>query len=278
MKNIKALAVFNLVAFLLHVSLAYLIQFKLISRHDVGEVSDKYPTLFTPAGITFGIWGVIYIGLTLFCIYHISKAWTKSQLDPTNHDTELIGGWFIINNLAAAGWLLAWVNESLLTSLILMGVQLISLIAIHLNLHMFDPRRTVASRVFTMIPLSIYFAWITIAAITNTCVYLESTGWDGGQLTSVDWTKIMIGIAVLITVLVITTRRNVVYGLVMAWGLYGIIIKRNQVDSDEYFQIIQTAWIGIAILGLVCVLQLIKNNLRPARFDPPFPVAPHSLK
>jgi len=278
MKNIRTLAVLNFFALLLQVSVSYLTQFKLINTQTVGEVSDKYPSLFTPAGVTFSIWAIIYAGLAMFCIYHIFKAWTKKHLDPTNQDTENIGAWFIISNLAAAGWLLSWIYEDLALSLILMAVQLGSLIAIHLRMHMYDPSRTLASRIMTMFPLSIYFAWITVASIANTSVYLVSTGWDGGQLSTIDWTRIVIGLTVLITVLVVTTGRNVMYGLVVVWALYGIIQKRNLVDSDEYFQIIQTAWVGIAVIGLVCVLQLIKNNLTPARFQPPFPVAPHSLK
>ena len=33
-----------------------------------GEVAALYPNLFTPAGITFGIWSVIYGFLTIFLI------------------------------------------------------------------------------------------------------------------------------------------------------------------------------------------------------------------
>lgn len=278
MKNIKTLSVFNLLTLLLHISVTYLIQFKVINNQDVGQVANKYPSLFTPADITFGIWGIIYVTLGIFCVYHIIKAWTKTSFDPTNQDTRNVGNWFIISNLATVAWLLAWTQEDFVLSLLCIGIQLIALIIIHLRLHIYNPNRTVAAKVFTLFPLSIYFGWITVATIANISVYLSSTGWDGGQLTYIDWTKIVIGITVLIATLVITTRRNIVFGLVIAWALYGIILKRNAVDGDEYFQVIQTAWIGIAILGLVCVLQVIKNNLKPARFEPPFPIAPHSLK
>ena len=32
------------------------------------QVSDRYPSLFTPAGITFSIWGVIYVLLGIVVI------------------------------------------------------------------------------------------------------------------------------------------------------------------------------------------------------------------
>ena len=38
------------------------------------EISAKYPSLFTPAGFTFSIWGVIYLGLVFFIIYQALPA------------------------------------------------------------------------------------------------------------------------------------------------------------------------------------------------------------
>jgi len=51
------------------------------------EVSDKYPTLVTPAGFTFAIWGIIYAFLALFIIY---------QALPKNKDKPFLGqvSWF----------------------------------------------------------------------------------------------------------------------------------------------------------------------------------------
>ena len=34
-----------------------------INGMNTGEISDLYPSLFTPSGITFSIWSVIYAGL-----------------------------------------------------------------------------------------------------------------------------------------------------------------------------------------------------------------------
>ena len=66
MRKIQALAIFNLLSLLLHISFSYLTQFKLINTLDVGQVSNKYNSIFTPSGITFAIWGVIYAALLLF--------------------------------------------------------------------------------------------------------------------------------------------------------------------------------------------------------------------
>lgn len=278
MKKVRALALFNFLAFLLHVGLSYATQFKLFNNQDVAQVSNKYTSLFTPAGITFAIWGLIYVSLCAFCIYHIIKAWTRGIVDPANEDVQRMGGWFILNNLVTAAWLLAWTNEYIALSLGLIIVQLVTLAIINLRLHIYNPVRVFSDRVFSHFPLSIYFGWITIATIANASIYLVAIGWQGYGLRHIDWARIMIGAAVIISLLVVLTRRNVFYGLVIIWALYGIVLKLNQTDSIEYFEIIQAAWIGIAVMGLVCILQLIKNNLPENKFEPPFPAAPHSLK
>ena len=78
MKNIKTLALLNALFLLVHLVPSQLTQLKLFNNQTIGDVSDKYPALFTPAGITFSIWGVIYLALSAFCIYHLLKAF-KAQ-------------------------------------------------------------------------------------------------------------------------------------------------------------------------------------------------------
>lgn len=38
------------------------------NQRSTGEISDRYPTLFTPSGFTFSIWGIIYIFLGIFVV------------------------------------------------------------------------------------------------------------------------------------------------------------------------------------------------------------------
>ncbi len=277
MKKIKSLAILNAVAFLVQLALAWMAQVHLLSVYNVGQVSGKYASLFTPAGTSFTIWGLIYLSLAAFCVYHIIMAWTQPETHPANKDIERIGGWFIMNNLATAFWLIAWTNEEISLSVMMIAVQLICLIAIHLRTGMYDPARETASKWLTQFPLSIYFGWITIATIANVSSFLNVTSWDGWGLDPIDWTNIMIGIAVFITVLVMTTRRNVLFGLAIIWGLFGIILKREEIDSVLYFHIVRTAWIGISVLGLVIVLRLIKNRVA-LKHEGHFPVAHQPLK
>ncbi|MGN6438848.1 MAG: hypothetical protein ACTHMM_20050 [Agriterribacter sp.] len=277
MRTIRFFSVLNLVALVVHIFFSYGTQLKLFNAKDVGEISDQYNSLFTPAGVTFAIWGLIYFMLLLFCIYRIASAWKKDITHIANRDTLGTGAWFTANNLAAAAWLIAWTNDKTGLSVYLIFFQLICLVVIHVRLGLYNPSRSAVSSIFTQIPLSIYFGWITIACIANTAVYLKSIGWDGWGYPDSVWTVVMIGLAVLLTVIIVLSRRNVSFGLVVIWALYGIISKRQAIDAAIYEEIIKAAWIGIALVGAVCIVRLAMNF---GRHEAPktFPLAPHSLK
>lgn len=274
MSKARTLSILNLVALSIHIFLSYATQFKLVNVKDVGEISNQYASLFTPAGFTFAIWGLIYLLLISFSVYHVVQSFVKTELHPANRDTLRTGLWFVINNLGAAGWLLVWTNNQLSISAVLIILQLISLISIHLRLGIHDVKEKAASKIFTQLPLSIYLGWITIATIANISIYLYSIQWNGFGLaySPVTWTRIMIGAAVVITMLVVLLRNNVAYGLVVVWALYGIISKLAQTDAAAYAVLIQTAWIAMGIVAVVCIIQVIKN-ISTSKFRHRFPEA-----
>jgi hypothetical protein len=258
MKNIKTLAILNTLFFLLHLVPSQLTQLRLFNNQTIGEVSARYPALFTPAGITFAIWGLIYLALSAFCIYHLVKAFKEPALHEANADLKRLGFYFMLNNLATGAWTIAWVSERLLLSVVLMLVQLVTLLAIHLRLGIFDPTRSAASRWFTQVPLSLYFGWIIIATVANISAALVGFGWDGFGLSEGLWTIIMIVAATLIVVFVVVSRTNPVVGLVGIWALYGIILKHRALGIAESQQIITTAWVCLAVVGLVVVWVFIR--------------------
>ncbi|MHA6249534.1 hypothetical protein ACXYMU_16440 [Pontibacter sp. CAU 1760] len=248
MENIKTLAVLNTVFFLGHVVPSQLTQLRLFNSQTIGEVSASYPALFTPAGITFSIWGLIYLGLTAFCAYHLIKAFKASPDHEANVALQRIGYLFMGNNLATGLWTIAWVNEWLAVSVLLIILQLVTLLAMHLRLGIYNPARAAASRWLTQVPLSLYFGWIIIATVANISSALVGAAWGGFGLSEATWAVIIIALATLIVSFVVMSRSNPVVGLVGIWALYGIILKHRELDMASSSQIITTAWVGIAVL------------------------------
>jgi hypothetical protein len=279
MKKTQILAILNLLALLIHITLSYFTQFKLINDQDIGQVSNTYDSVFTPAGITFAIWGVIYTALLFFCTYHIRMVFKHPDTHPANKNVHRTGVWFILNNIGAAAWLLVWTKGLIPASAGLIIFQLITLIIINMRLNIHDPYSRTDSKIFTQFPLSIYFGWLTIATIANISVFLIATGWDGFgfNYSPIEWTRIMIGVSVFLTILVVFTRRNIFFGLVIIWALYGIVLKRQSINANTYSSVIETAWIGLAIVAISCIIQFILN-ITAKKELPRFPEALSSMK
>ena len=261
MRKIRRVSVLNLSSLMIQLLLYIIIHFKMINAKSVHEVFAQTDSLLTPAGITFSIYGFIATALIAFCVYHMILAYRHAPDHPANNDLHHLGYWFIINNIAAAGWLIAWTHAYIGASVLLIFFQLISLIVVNLRTGLYDTGRSIGSKIFTQFPLSIYTGWIAMITMANAAVYLSVSNWNGFGLSATDWSKIMISMAVLITLVVIVTRGNISYGLVILWVLYGIILRLEGIGARHYADVIQTAWIGMAVISFTSVIQLFRNVL-----------------
>jgi len=149
--------------------------------------------------------------------------------------------------------------------------QLVTIIVINLRAGIHDPHSPVDLKIFSQLPLSIYFGWLTFATVANISVYLVASGWSGFGLhySPQEWTRIVIGATVFLTLLVVFNRRNVVFGLVIIWALYGIILKRKSINDQLYADLITTAWIGMGIIAMSCIIQFMLNISDEKKLDYP---------
>jgi hypothetical protein len=105
MKKFRTLAIANFLGFVSTVVFNWLAIGLPINGKTTGELSDMYPNLFVPAGITFSIWGVIYLLLFVFVVFQLIEAYRKSG---NSASINAIGPWFIISSAANCCWILAW--------------------------------------------------------------------------------------------------------------------------------------------------------------------------
>ncbi len=253
MKKVKFFALVNALSLFAQAGLFYVIHFQLISQFQPVEIANVYNSILTPLpGLIFKIWGVLYTGLLIFCLYHLIMAFSRPENYTANQDTSRVHIFFIVNNLAAIGWMMAVIKKELLFSLILLGVQLLMLIMIHHRLNIYRRYRRTKSNICTQIPLSIYFGWLTILALAGISIYLE--------LSSALWSIVLIGILVFISLLLIFIRHNIFYSLMIITGLFGIIFKTESLLTYNY-NIILAAWIGIGILAVGSFIKLVIDFL-----------------
>ncbi|HOD92935.1 MAG TPA: tryptophan-rich sensory protein [Clostridia bacterium] len=227
-----------------------------INNITTGEVSDSYPNLFAPSGVTFSIWGVIYLLLTLYCLYQFGIFQKKAVLDTPLY--YRVGTLFIISSVTNAAWIFAWHYKALELSLVLMLIILISLILINSVLVKAD--LTVKDKTFLRLPFSIYYGWITVATIANVTAYLVEAGWDRFGLSEVFWTIAIITSGLLIGGFTAIINKDIPYILVFIWAYTGIIIKHISVlgFNSAYPSVIIAASVAITLLIVETVYIVIK--------------------
>ena len=118
----------NLVAFAVVILLNVLSNALPINSQTMPEISAKYPSLFTPAGYTFSIWGVIYLMLLVFVI------WQALPAQRSNEKIASTSRYFQINCLMNALWIVVWHYDLLALSFVVMLVILATLILIYRSL------------------------------------------------------------------------------------------------------------------------------------------------
>lgn len=259
MKTIKRYQIANIVSFIGVITANFLANYLPLNGYNTGELSDMYPNLFVPAGITFSIWGVIYLFLLGFIIYQ-SKG-LINNLNKSPGFVMKIGWLFFISSIANIAWIFAWHHLMVFVSLIFMLILLISLIGIYLRLDIGKNNFTGVKKILVNIPFSLYLGWITIATIANITAWLVSINWSGWGLSEVTWTIIILIVGVLITILNTLKRTDSIYALVVIWAYAGIIIKRYQAEP-RYMSIVLTAVIGILVILINIFYAKWKNKKR----------------
>lgn len=225
---------------------------QLFNGTTVGEVSAKYETLFTPAGYAFAIWGIIYLLLIAFVVFQ----WVATFKQKENNELKQTGLWFALGNLANGFWIVAWLNEKLGLSVLLILILLFSLImlTIRLRLETWDaPVRIIA---FVWWPICIYLGWIIVASVANISVFLVSIDWQGGFISPQIWTIIMIVAATIIYLILIKTRNMREAAAVGIWALIATAVKQWQVNQE----IVIAALAASAILFIVVSVHGFKNR------------------
>ena len=246
-----AVKVITTVTFLGMVAVNALANILPINGVNTGQVSEAYPNLFAPAALTFAIWGLIYLLLAGFTLYQLGlfqgyKYAVKTEL------LHVIGIIFSISSLANAAWIFAWHYGLIPLSMLLMIVILICLIAI--NQITKQEILSLREKTFIRLPFSVYFGWITVAAIANMTVLLVSRGWNGFGMAEAVWAIIIVIVGMLIGAATTVKNRDAAYGLVLVWAYSGILIKHMSPGgfAGRYPEII--AVVGVCIILLLAAV------------------------
>ena len=241
----------NIIAFITTLIVNGLSNTTLIGGKTTAEVSNKYPTLITPAGYVFAIWGIIYILMGVFLMY---QALPSQKDKPFQKQVSVL---FILTSVFNIVWLFFWQNELLPISVAVIIAFLATLIAIYLRLNIGKSNVGLKEKLCVHVPFSVYLGWVTIATIANISVTLVSVGWAGFGLSLQTWAILVLAVALLLDLAVVATRRDIAYSLVFIWALAGISVNQSTNST-----IVLTCEIAIAVIAAALAISVALSHLR----------------
>lgn len=203
---------------------------------SVEAISDKYPTLITPAGFAFTIWSLIYLGLLVFSIYQI----VGNNLSRFRSIRSL----YILSCALNCAWIYFWVQERIGFSLVIIGALFIVLF---LMISRVSSPKNYAEYWSVKAPFGLYFGWITAAALVNIAVFLTSIGRPISVLTG----ALFILAAAAMGVLIRAKFANYLYPLAIAWAATGIAVKQ----SGNTWIVVASA--AAVVAGLIAAMSFI---------------------
>lgn len=252
------LAWLNLAGWVLMVTVNYLANALPINNLNTRQLSDKYPNLFVPAGITFSIWGIIYLLLAVFIFFSLKQAITRREVFPA---FKRLGLLFFLTCLVNAGWIFAWHYEKLILSLVMMLTLLILLIVIYQRLDRRPYDELDRDRFPARLPFSLYLGWISVATVANATAVLVGLGWNRFGLSEQFWRVLILTAILILTLIFIFKKKDYFYALTILWALLGILYKRIQ-DTASFDRAVETAVIAAAALILLALF--LKTVRRPS--------------
>jgi tryptophan-rich sensory protein len=198
------------------------------------EITDKYDTLFRPAGYAFAIWGLIYLAFIAYAVYQLLPAQRGNRL------FDKIAVVFIVSNILGMTWQIVFRNDMITASLALIIAMLISSII----MYAFARQASIAHQVsyWVSVPFGIYMAWLSVATIANIAIWLADIDWRGGGVSETLWTNIMLVVALGLSIVLSLKFCDVSIPLVVTWAILAIYVHSK--DSGS----------GIATVALIAGL------------------------
>ncbi len=257
-QNSKIINIVSAVSFLIALILNALANILPINNLETGVISDTYANYFAPIGLTFSIWAVIYTLLAIYVGWRL-KHLRNSEETPMNRHLFKLDIAFAISSLANAGWILAWHYLQFPLSLVLMLILFAALVYINLAFR--------GDLGITTIPFRIYFGWITVATVANVTTMIVADAnsfrwiWNGGEVSQQIMTTIILVITILIGLITTLRQKDVYYGAVIVWALFGIYLRHTvNLPNFGIMGVANTALLGF-ILALVAIVWILRKKI-----------------
>lgn len=205
---------------------------------SMGTVSGKYPTLLTPAGYAFSIWGLIFLSLTVYVV------WQLLPTQRTNPLPDVVAQPLTLASIATALWVVLFAYERILPCWLAMMLILGALVMAYGR-----ARRLVLADVaprWVSVPFALYLGWISVAFTINSVIGLRQLGWQPDLNLAMLLGLVLLTVVVGLGLLISREFKEATFPLVVAWALVAIWMAQRH----TYPELSWAALIGAGIVGL----------------------------
>lgn len=213
-----------------------------INGKTTGELSNQYANLFVPAGLTFAIWGLIYLLLMIFSVIQFLPPYKESSVT-----ANLL---FTVSCLFNMAWIVAWHYER-------MGISILIMLGLLATLALINRQLASENQLLLKAVFGIYLGWILIATIANLTTGLVSVNWTGWGISPVSWTLILIAAGVVVASFNMVKLDNPFLAVAVAWAFLGISIKRAG-DQPVIARVAEVAMVAVLVTTAIVIYRMWK--------------------
>jgi len=187
----------------------------LINGVTPATISERLPSIITPAGYAFSIWGLIYVWMLAFSVYQLLPVnGTRFRRLRTN---------YIISCLLNIGWIWCWHHGRITLCL---GAIFGMAATLFMICQESKDVPSMRDKLLVKVPFGLYFGWITCAAFVNLMVLVDLRVPIDSSL-SITLGVFCIVLAAIAAFLVRWKLNNFIYPLAVAWALTAIAVKQG---------------------------------------------------
>ncbi len=228
------------------------------------QISRENPTVITPDGLTFAVWGPIYFLLLGTVIYQI---WPQGQIiqDTTRNLLSLA---FVLN----AGWLPLFAYHLWWLSLLIIILYAYVLYQIYTNMDIhYDAPIPIKDKVWAYAGVSMNLAWVVVATFLNVGIVFRNSNiitTVNGKTTiggNADWAIACIALVTGIASHQLAEHTDFVYSLTTAWALFGI--SRMQSGDEATWALCMALF--LSVMSVLAILYLTYAHLKKKKKKEP---------
>ncbi len=246
----KKIIIINLIVYVLTVAVNYASAMGFINGSSQRAVSKAFPTMITPAGFAFSIWGLIYVLIFLAILLPLFKK-TEINIDSLVYISPI----FWISCIINIGWTLAFSYKIIWLSAILIIILWVNILDILLKLNKIKEGK----KGLIDIAFGFYAGWLGIASLVNFVAFLVSIdfGFFGNEKI---FCTVCLALFIVFSTLLQKSHKNPVYNLSIIWAFYAILEKSNFDSNFDPMHLMLTA--GMIMLVIATVLSNKKINFK----------------